>query len=123
MAQITLNLKSNSQSFTINDYDIIYISDLMVDGVLSGSILTIIDTASAVTTTIDVEEEPADVAALSTILIDIDLQGGSHGYVNTSRIKQLIEVGDYANIRYDDNGNVFSIIKTTMTTAEILALM
>lgn len=121
MAQITLNLKSNSESFTINDNDIIYVNPYYVSGSVAGAMLTVIDTASAVTTAITVEEEIADIMALTTALVQITTTQNESPLINISRIKDIYTYGSYANIRYDDNGNVFSVIKTNMTTSAILS--
>lgn len=122
MAQITLNLKSNSESFATNDEDILYVSNLYDNtGAIVGSILTIIDTASAVTTTIDVEENITAIKLLTTALVQITTTQNESPLICISRIKDIYTYGSVANIRYDDNGNVFSVIKTTMTTAQILA--
>ena len=122
MAQITLNLKSNSESFTTNDSDILYVSNLYDSaGVVDGATLTVIDTASAVTTTIDVEETITDIKLLTTALVQINTTQNESPLICISRIKDIFTYGSYANIRYDDNGNVFAVIKTTMTTAQILS--
>lgn len=124
MAQITLNLKSNSESFAINDADILYVVPLYDSaGDVDGATLTIIDTASAVTTTIDVEETPAQVNALSSALVQLTTTMNESPYFNIARIKDVYTRGGSsdANFRYDDNGNVFAVIKTDMTVAQILA--
>jgi hypothetical protein len=124
MAQITLNVKSNSQEFALNDADILYVMPLYDEaGDTDGAILTIIDTASAVTTTITVEETPAQVGALTTAIVQLTTTMNESPYFNKSRIKDVFQRPDSsdANFRYDDNGNVFAVIKTDMTVAEILA--
>lgn len=122
MAQITLNTKKTSEAFTINDDDIINVSTLYVDGVASGSKLTIIDTASVIDQTIDVEETPSAIAALTTKLFQVTLTSKETPYLNIGRVKDVITNSDsLADIRYDSNGNVFQTLKTSMTSAQVLA--
>lgn len=122
MAQITLNTKLTSEAFTINDDDIINVSTLYIDGVASGSKLTIIDTASVIDQTIEVEETPSAIAALTTKLFQVTLTSKETPYLNIGRVKDVVTNSDaLADIRYDSNGNVFQTLKTSMTLAAVLA--
>jgi len=121
MAQITLNMKLNSESFTVNDEDIIYMVPLVVSGAVVGSTITAIDTASADTQVLDVEETNAQVIALTDKLVQITLDDRSTPYIAISRIKDLITVNSLAVIKYDGNGNVFQTINTSMTVSQILS--
>jgi len=121
MAQITLNTKLNSESFTTNDLDIIYMVPLVVNGSTVGSKIISIDTANVDTQVIDVEESVATIAALTNALIQVTLEDRSTPYISVARIKDIITVDNLAVIKYDGNGNVFQTLKTAMTTAEILA--
>lgn len=121
MAQITLNTKLNSESFTINDSDIVYLLPLVVDGSTVGSKVIAIDTANVDTQVIEVEESIATIIGLTSALIQVTLEDRSAPYISIARIKSIITEDGLAVIKYDGNGNVFQTIKTAMTTAEILA--
>jgi len=121
MAQITLNTKLNSESFTTNDLDIIYMVPLVVNGSTVGSKIISIDTANVDTQVIEVEELVATVAGLTNALIQVTLEDRSTPYISVARIKDIINVDNLAVIKYDGNGNVFQTLKTAMTTAQILA--
>lgn len=123
MAQITLNTKLTSEEFTISDEDVIYINTLYVDGAAAGSILTIEDRANATTSVIKVEESVATVAGLSSLFIQITLTSSATPYINKNRIENLVKNGDDCNIMYDSNGNVHETLYTSMSLAEILALL
>lgn len=121
MAQITLNTKLNSESFTINDSDIVYLLPLVVNGSTVGSKVIAIDTANVDTQVIEVEESVATVAGLTNALIQVTLEDRSTPYISVAKIKDIVTKNGLAVIKYDGNGNVFQTIKTAMTTAEILA--
>ena len=90
MAQITLNMKLTSESFSLNDDEIVFIDTNYVDGVASGAIITVIDSASADTYQKVVEESPSAVAALSTNFIQITLTNKQTPYIAISRIVDII---------------------------------
>ena len=121
MAQITLNTKLTSESFTVNENDIIYLTPHYdLSGAVDGSNLTIIDTASVDIETKIIEETNATVIGLTDKLVQVTLSDNSTPYINISRIKDIITVNSYAQIRYDANGNVFQNLSTLMTTPQVL---
>lgn len=120
MKQITLNIKSNSESFSINDDQIIYVTPFYIGAVLSGSNITISDNSKAGTTLLTVEEAPNAIAALTTALIQITLSDRSTPYIAIARITDIVTVGSAANIIYSNNGNVSQKLFTSMTAAQIL---
>jgi hypothetical protein len=120
MAQITLNTKLNSESFTTNDSDIIYLLPLVVNGSTVGSKIIAIDTANVDTQVIDVEESVATVAGLTNALVQVTLSDRSTPYISIARIRDIITVDNLAVIKYDGNGNVFQTLNTSMTVAQVL---
>lgn len=123
MAQITLNIKLTSESFSLNDGEIVFVDTNYVDGVASGAIVTVIDSASADTYQKVVEETPAAIAALSEKLIQVTLPSKQTPYIHVDRIVDIVTNGSYSYIMYNDNGNTNKRIDTLQTTAQILALI
>ena len=118
MALISLNGKDTSEAFRLDDSAIIY-----VDTITGGSRLTISDNKVDTRNQLDVEETPAQIAALTTKLLQITNTNKSSNYINIDRVVEVKNSADADNnavLVYDDNGDEYKQITINQTIAEFI---